>query len=283
MPIRGGLSPDGKWLAYGINRSNRNNELRIVNVADGTTKVAAFGAQPVFSSDSRWVAYTIGYSEAQTEKLRKDKKPVQRKIGLSNLATGELSVVDAVESFAFNPAGTYLAMRRYAPEKPGGSDASASAEAEDAPPGATLIVRQMASGRDTTYGNVAEYAWQDKGKLLAVTISAEDKTGNGVQLLDPDAGTLRVLDSSSSIYSGLTWRKDSSDLAVLRSKTDDRRDGPTETPLAWTRLLDPAEAKYVYDPTTDTSLGAGLRVVPFRKPSMSDEGQTNLVGFAKWP
>ena len=27
----GGLSPDGKWLAYGINRSNRNNELRITN------------------------------------------------------------------------------------------------------------------------------------------------------------------------------------------------------------------------------------------------------------
>lgn len=38
MPERGGLSPDGKWLAYGVNRSNRNNELRITNVADGTTK-----------------------------------------------------------------------------------------------------------------------------------------------------------------------------------------------------------------------------------------------------
>jgi len=48
----GGLSPDGKWLAYGINRSNRNNELRVTNIADGTTKTVAFGAQPVFSSDS---------------------------------------------------------------------------------------------------------------------------------------------------------------------------------------------------------------------------------------
>ena len=34
----GGLSPDGKWLAYGINRSNRSNELRITNIGDGTTK-----------------------------------------------------------------------------------------------------------------------------------------------------------------------------------------------------------------------------------------------------
>src|SRR5262245_2393945 len=77
---RGGLSPDGRWLAYGINRSNRNNELRITSVADGTTKVAAFGVRPVFSSDSRWVAYGVGYSEAQEEKLRKEKKPIHGKL-----------------------------------------------------------------------------------------------------------------------------------------------------------------------------------------------------------
>jgi len=49
----GGLSPDGRWLTYGINRSNRNNELRIVNLADGTAKIVAFGAQPVCSADSK--------------------------------------------------------------------------------------------------------------------------------------------------------------------------------------------------------------------------------------
>src|SRR5262245_29544249 len=54
---RGGLSPDGQWIAYGINRSNRNNELRITKLTDGATKTAPFGAQPVFSADSRWIAY----------------------------------------------------------------------------------------------------------------------------------------------------------------------------------------------------------------------------------
>ena len=29
----GGLSPDGKWLAYGINRTNGKNELHVVPVA----------------------------------------------------------------------------------------------------------------------------------------------------------------------------------------------------------------------------------------------------------
>src|SRR3989442_1853550 len=102
IPARGGLSPDGRWLAYGINRSNRKNELRIANVADGTTKTAAFGAQPVFSANSRWVVYSIGVSEAQEEKLRKDKEPVHKKLGLIDLQTGETTTVDGIESFAFD-------------------------------------------------------------------------------------------------------------------------------------------------------------------------------------
>src|SRR5208282_6555702 len=156
----GGLSPDGKWLVYSINRSNRENELRVTNIADGTTKTAAFGTQPVFSSDSRWVAYAIGYSEAQEEKMRKDKKPVQRKMGLLNLATGEQTVVDSIESFAFSPTGTYLAMRRYAPEKKEAPDSGATPDTEDTP-GATLLLRQLSTGHDTSFGNVSEFAWQD--------------------------------------------------------------------------------------------------------------------------
>jgi hypothetical protein len=161
------LSPDGKWLAYGINRSNGNNELRITNIADGSVKTAAFGAQTAFSADSKWVAYSMGYSEAQQDKMRKDRKPIQNKLGLMNLTTGEQTTIDGVASFAFSPTGTWLAMRRYPPEKPGataGADAAAGGgrggrggaggggdDADDENPvGATLIVRQLSTGRDTT-------------------------------------------------------------------------------------------------------------------------------------
>ena len=284
---RGGLSPDGRWLTYGINRSNRNNELRIANISDGTMKVAAFGSQPVFSSDSRWVAYGIGYSEAQEGKLKKEKKPVQRKLGLMNLAGGDQTIVDGIESFAFSPTGAYLAMRRYAPERAEKKDQSTAASSDDADesPGATLIVRHLASGRDTTFGNVAEFAWQNlprQGRLLAMTISTDDKTGNGVQLFIPEMGALRVLDSSSSIYSGLAWRKDSADLAVLRSKTDQRHEGATQIALAWTHLADESEARHVYDPIADAKFPPGMRTVSFRSPSWSDDGSIVFLGMARW-
>jgi dipeptidyl aminopeptidase/acylaminoacyl peptidase len=273
---RGGLSPDGRWLAYGINRSNRENELRVASVASGETKTIAFGSQTAFSADSRWAAYAIGYSESQEEKLRQQKKPLRRKLGTLKLATGEMTTVEGIEAFAFNASGTHLAMKRYAPERKDPPDAAAPAD--EPPAGATLIVRHMESGRDSTFGNITEFTWQEKGGLLALAIGAEDKTGNGIQLYDPDTGSLRVLDSASAIYSGLTWRKDANDLAVLRGVTDDRHDGPTHAILAWRAL----GSSVTYDPTSAAGFPAGSRIVSFRRPTWSDDGQTVFVGVARW-
>src|SRR5215472_12839575 len=283
----GGLSPDGKWLAYGINRSNRNNELRVTNIADGTTKTVSFAAAPFFSSDSHWVAYSIGISESQEEKLKKDKKPVPKKIGLMNLSTGELSTVDGIESFAFSPDGAWLAMHRTPPEKKDSDkkDSPDPSDAEETPVGATLLLRQLSSGRDTSFANVSQYVWQDlpkTGTLLAMTINAEDKTGNGVQLFDVRTASVRVLDTSASVYSGLSWRKKSADLAVLRSKPDDHRDGPTQIVLAWTNLGQASESAHVYDPTTDTKFPAATRTVSYRKPEWALDGGVVFLGLAKW-
>jgi dienelactone hydrolase len=282
---RGGLSPDGRWLAYAINRTNGDNELRVTSVADGTTKTIAFGAQPAFSADSRWAAVSVGVSEAQQEKLRKDKKPVRRKLTLINLATGELATIDNVESFAFSADGRHLLMRHYAPERPnanrGDSEPPASPDPDDTP-GVTVVVRTLADGRDMTFGNVGDAVWQTKGRLLGLTIAAEDRAGNGLQVFDPAAGTLRVLDSAQARYLGLTWRKDADDLAVLKSKTDERREGAAWDVLAWTGVATPSERRRQYDRSADAALGAARRVSAFRRPAWSDDGSVLFVGVAPW-
>lgn len=281
---RGGLSPDGRWLAYGVARTNGENDLRVASVADGSSKTIAFGAQPAFSADSRWVAVSVGYSEAQQDKMRKDKKPIRRKLALVNLASGDMTTLDGVESFAFSADGRQLLMRHYAPERAParGEPDPAAALDPDETPGVTAIVRDLASGRDTTFGNVADAAWQTKGRLLAIAIAADDRAGNGVQVFDPSAGTLRVLDSASARYLGLTWRKDADDLVVLRSKTDDKRDGATYAVLAWTGVATPAERKREYDPGSDGAMGTARRLVAFRRPSWSEDGATIFVGVAPW-
>jgi dipeptidyl aminopeptidase/acylaminoacyl peptidase len=279
----GGLSSDGQWLAYAINRSNRDNELRIIKLADATTTVAAFGMRPVFSSDSKWIAYLIGQSEAEQEKLRKEKKPVQNRLGLLNLATGETSTLDGIESFAFSSDGAFLVMQRYRPTAPSeGRGRGGTGESEEKL-GTTLIVRKLASGSDMTFGNVSQFAWQDTehSHLLAMTISAEGKTGNGVHLFDSETGVLRVLDSAASIYTGLAWRKDAAALAVFRTKEDEHRDGSTHLLLAWTGL-GKSESRFIYDPTVDSAFPEGMRTVSFRPFYWSDDGKVLFFGIAKW-
>ena len=150
--------------------------------------------------------------------------------------------------------------------------------------GGTIIVRDLASGRDTTFGNVSDYAWEDSksGHLLAMTISADGQVGNGVHLYNPDTTVLRVLDSESSTYSGLAWREDEPHLAVLRSETDDAHEGPTQVALAWKGLGMPAEQRLDFDPTTTSSFPTGMRTVTFRAPSWSDDGSMLFVGVAEW-
>ena len=299
-----GLSPDGKWLVYSINRSNGNNELRVTNLAPNTTKTTAFGAQPAYSADSKWLAFSIGYSETEGDRMRAANRPVHNKLGLMNLGTGDQTVIDGIESFSFSPTGAYVAMRQYPPERAAAAGGAAgrggagggggrggrggrggAAGADDNTPGATLVVRQLANGRDTAFGNVSEFAWQDwkhRGNLLAMAISTGEKTGNAIQLFDSQTGALRVLDSSGSTYSNLDWRKDSADLAALKSKIDDTHDGPTYIALAWTHLGEPSEAARAYDPTADAKFPAGLRTVTFRRPSWSDDGATVFLGLAEW-
>ena len=102
----GVLSPDGKWLAYPIRRADGTFELRVTPTSGGKTVTANLGENPAFSADSRWLAYSVGVSEADAEKAPANRKP-QNKLGLMELATGKTSSVDDITQFAFSSRGAF--------------------------------------------------------------------------------------------------------------------------------------------------------------------------------
>ncbi|MFC1544262.1 prolyl oligopeptidase family serine peptidase [Gemmatimonadota bacterium] len=265
----GTFSPDGNWLAYGISRVDEDGDLRIRSLAADSTKVVPYGSRQTFSDDSRWLAYTIGYSEEERERLTQGDRPVQNKMGLFNLRTGEEEVIEKVASFSFSSDGRFLAMRGYAPE---GQRSG----------GVSVIVRDLTAGTDTHFGNVANYAWQDEGTLLALVIETADGTGNGIQLYNPASGTFRTLDSSDRTYTGLTWREESDDLTVLRTKEDEGYEDETHTILAWKGLGGRNPASHVFDHASISGFPADYRIVDFSPLRWADDGSRIFFGIKEW-
>jgi len=255
----GELAPDGSKLVVGIRRVDGTSELRLhdTSAPGAAPRVIDNGASPTFSADSRWLAYSIGYSEAERDRMREREEPLRNKMGLLALQSGEEETFDAVASFVFDDSGAYLLLRGYA------------AEGRDA---ADLIVRSLETGTSINFGNVTEYAWQDDAPRLAMTVTTESGAGNGIQLYDATAGTLMVLDSGDATFTEPTWREDAADLAVLRSVEDDAHEEPTHIVLAW-RGLDAgvsAPLRFDHRDLADFDLLGDMRVVEHRAPAWSD-------------
>ena len=264
------LSANGQWMAYQISRVNEENELRVAALSGDTTFVVPYGTSAQFSKDGRWLAYSIGVSPKERKRLEKQKKPVHSKLGLRDLVSGDTLVIDAVPGFSFSDDGTHIAMRRYAPE--GGGDREHS--------GVDLVVRVLATGVETNFGNVSDFAWQEEGTLLAMIIDAESRAGNGVQLYDPISGTLRTLDSKDTRYTRLTWRDDEDDLAVLRVRGDDERyEDSTHVVLAWRDLSGGRPASFTFDPDSTAGFPADMRIVPFAGIRWAEDGDILYFGI----
>ncbi len=260
------LSPDGRWLAAAVSRVNDENELRIHTTDSDSVVVVAYGSRPAFSDDGRWLAYAIGVSPAERKKLEAARQPVRSSLGLLNLGSGEQEQIDDVESFSLSDDGLYLAFRRYKPE-----DKESS--------GVDAVVRELASGSSLSFGNVSALRWQDEGHLLAMTIDADDQIGNGVKLYDPATGRLRSLDADDATYRGLSWRDESSDLAVLKTFTDDGHEDTAHVALAWRDLGSDPPRAFVLDPREGPVLPEGTRVVEHRAPSWSGDGAIVFLGI----
>jgi len=263
-PGAASLSPNGRWLAYGLNRVNEENELRIRPLDRDTAFVVPNATGATFSVDSRWIGYLIGASPATRERLERERKPIRTAFGIRELATGRADSVADIASFRFSADGRFVAMRRY------------PAEGKRV---AELIVQSLATGARMTFGSVGDFAWTDRRPVLALTIETEGGTGNAVQVYDALTQTVRVVESSASIYRGLAWRKKSEDLAVLRTVSEKGFRDTTHIVLTWLNASSATPTRREMDPAKAPGFTTGMRVADARRPEWADDGSTVFFGL----
>ncbi len=264
------LSPDGTWIAYTVSRVDEHSELRLRRLAEDSTRVFPWSASPTFSPDGRWFAWTTGVSPDEEERLGEANEPVRRTASVLDLHTGDTREFDAVARIDLDPSGSYLALRGYPADEPEGKGADVRVLTLDAG-------TATGAGDATTFGNVGEMAWSPAAPLLAMAISTGTDVGNGVQIYDAAAGTLHSADASGSRYRSLSWRDDSADLAVLRSRDEASADGTAYDVLAWRELDRRVEVAILGADTP--GIPDSLDVVRHRAPVWSDDGTMISIGL----
>jgi hypothetical protein len=196
------VSNDGEWFAYRIGPAEGDAEVVIRNLKSGKElrfpigdpaasaptpdtggppagpPVAAVG-QLAISGNSRWAAFQSWPGTKEAKKLKKDRKPIQTRTILVELATGKKTEFEKTRRFQFSgEKSTALALHRYPADAPTGPPAAppagGTAAAADRPSGSDLLLYELSSGSELNLGNVSEFAFDKKGDEPAPKCLLED-------------------------------------------------------------------------------------------------------------
>ena len=269
------ISPDGNWMTYAYN-PNEGNDTLYVELLEGDTKYTVpLGSGPVFSDDSKWVAYMISPPEEEGGRQPRGRGQAGgpaggaagRKFQLLELASGTKYTESDAASFRFSEDAKFLAIKK---RQIGG-------EAEHS--GTDLILRDLTSGVVQNIGNVSAFAFSEAGTMLAYTVDAAGGTGNGVYLMDLGESNLRLLDTSDMEYAQLSWNEEGSALAVLRGKKEDGKEQKGNTLLAWVDVGGRRERAVVYDPAEDSTFPENMVVSEFAALNWSKDDSKIFLGL----
>jgi len=307
------LSENGEWFGYRLSPAEGDSEVVIrqtkgdkeykFSIGEIPTPPANFG--PVdpstlpatgpavaFSSDGKYAAFTVYPSRTEAAQLKKQRKPIQNRVGIVNLFTGQKVEIAKVRRFAFSgEAAGWIALHKYGPEAPAGPGAAAgppsgssgsgpNAARDERPKGSDLILRELANAQEINIGNVADFSFDKKGRYLAWTIDAQDKAGNGVVIRDMDNGAIRPLESDDkAVYSRLSWTEEGNGLAVLKGIDDKAYEDKLYSVLGFKEFGPGGPQKTVFNPSGISGFPADMSVSPNRSPSWTKDLGGLLFGI----
>jgi len=265
------VSDDGKWFACLISPNEGDSELLIKEI-DGKKEYKfrvgqSRSGRPTFSSDSNWCAFTVSVKQKEAKKLKKQKKKIYNSAYLVELATGDKTAFEKVKRFTFSEENAaWLALHKY------------PAESQGKWKGTDLILYELATKKALNIGNVAEYAFNKKGRFLAWIVDASEKSCNGVQLRDLNANSVISLDNGKAQYKSLSWTEEGDGLCILKGEEDDDYKEDIYSLVGFTGFLNSLKTTE-YNPKKDKTFPEGMSISPNRRPVWTDDLSGILFGI----
>jgi acetyl esterase/lipase len=302
------ISDDGKWMTYTY-APNDGDDTLFVRQIDGeklyTVPIGSSGGggrgggrggggggSVQFSDDGQWIGYFVnpptpppgrgrgaagGRGTGRTgggapqrggsgAPAAGGNGPV-RHFELLNLSTGEKYDVPNASGFQFSKGSTWLAIKL------------SGASGDTSHRGTDLLIRRLATGTMQNLGNVNQYDFDDAGRLVAYTVDATDRLGNGVFVLDLATGATRALDTGPMEYDALSWREDATGLVALRGEKPKGKEQRENVLLAWPDAAATSGAAVEWGPANDPSFPKDYVLSEFSAPRWSKDGSRLFVGI----
>lgn len=261
------ISDEGGWMSYAYLTPNADDTLFVKSISAGTEYMIPRGQRPQFSDDEKWVAYMVATSYEEAEKLREKKEPVPQQAELMNLNTGEKTTWDNASSFSFSKGSRCLAIKKTKSDreaKHGGTD---------------MILRNLIEGYQELIGSVDSFSFNKEGNLLAYTVDAADRSGNGLYLINLVSGVRGPLDNDSLEYAQMTWDEEGTALAVLKGEKKEGNIQKDNVLVALTGLEKRETRKSTYDPTAEGDFPEGYVISEKGRLSWSQDLSTLFLGI----
>ena len=241
------LSRDGVWLAYALTPQDGDGELVVRNLKTDVERRVPRGRDATITSDAKFVVFSIAALKSDVDKARKAKRRPEDMpkpgVGIMDLASGQVTTAaERVKSFRVpDESSRFVAFLLAPPDRRGGGSALAAerTDPEAAPeegvsrkrekkkdPGTDLIIRDLATGAQTTIPEVADYVVAKDGNWVVYSVSSKTPANDGAFVRRIDAGTSRALLTGQGNYKGFAIDNKVGQVAFVSDRDDYKSPAP---------------------------------------------------------
>ena len=295
------ISNDGRWVLYRLTPGLGDSQLHVRNVQSGQSFEIHRGTSARFSHDSRFVVFEIEPQDSIVKSLRLEKtKPAdlpKDSLGILNLASGEITRVARVKSFALpDEAGGWAAYLHEKPQEEAADSSEGGAgqgdlesvfqrarnqdDGEKKAEGTQLVLRNLLTGTEWRYEDVTAYVLAKNGSRLAYARSSKDGDADGVFAVTLGSDAAEALMTGKGVYQGLALDREGDQIAFLSNRDEFEADQPAFFLYYWKSGSD--EARAAVDASTP-GVPAGWWVSENEDASFSENGERLFFGTAPRP